>query len=47
MKHTIQLPIHGFIYTLQWDLRKSNKLLIQVREINVLTCVRCRFNISH
>jgi hypothetical protein len=36
-----------FIYTLQWDLHEINKLLIQVRDINVLTCVRCRMNISH
>ena len=46
MKHTI--PINGsFIYTLQWDLYEINKLLIQVREINVLICVRCRINMSH
>jgi len=45
MKHTIQLHGPFTIYTFQWDLYESNKILSQVRVINVLTCFRYRVHI--
>ena len=36
----------NFIYTLQWDLHEMNKLIL-VWKINVFTCFRYWFQISH
>jgi hypothetical protein len=36
-----------FIYNLEWDLHENNKLLIQMRENNVLACVWCMVHIRH
>ena len=46
-RNTIHLPLNCFICTEQNGLHECNEFLVQVREIDICTGVKRRFDISH